>query len=148
MISKALPVVGLLFFPGETKMKKHLTTVIATLLFACTSSATAADDNQNKAKAAAKQEKAEAAVRITLGPNVEHVTATSAVIHWATDRVAANQVKYRSGKGEWKNAFKRQGSKDHYAKLTGLTPDSTVEYQILTRDGDVRKTGDFKTAAK
>lgn len=100
-----------------------------------------------KQKETAKQEKAEAAVQITMGPRVEHITGTSAVIHWATDRVAANQVKYRSADGAWKNAYKREGGKDHYAKLTGLKPNENVEFQILTRDGDVRKSGSFKTAS-
>ena len=127
-------------------MKKQIITLVAVAMFALSSTSAIAADN--KKTSTAKQEKAEAAVKITLGPKVEHITATSAVIHWATDRVAANQVKYRSGNGEWKNAFKRQGSKDHYAKLTGLTPNSTVEYQILTRDGDVRQQGSFQTAAK
>ena len=31
--------------------------------------------------------------------------------------------------------------------MRGLTPNTTYEYQILTRDGDVRTSGQFKTAA-
>ena len=124
-------------------MKNRFLTFTAALLIAIPTFAVS-----DKKTETAKQEKAEAAVKITLGPTVQHITATTAVIHWATDRVAANQVKYRSGNGKWKNAFKREGSKDHYAKLTGLTPNSNVEYQILTRDGDVRQQGNFQTTAK
>lgn len=123
-------------------MKRML---IATMILSIASLGSAQSSGEQKSSEA-KQEKAEAAVQITMGPKVQNITGTSAVIHWATDRVAANQLKYRSGDGEWKTEFKQTGSKDHYAKLTGLKPNETVEYQILTRDGDVRKSGSFKTA--
>jgi hypothetical protein len=117
--------------------------VAASFTLPCLGQTTA---DSKKPVESAKQEKAEKAVQITMGPKVQNITGTSATLHWATDTVASNQVKYRSGNGEWKTEYKKEGSKDHYAKLTGLKPNETVEYQILTRDGDVRKSGNFKTA--
>jgi hypothetical protein len=61
-----------------------------------------------------------------------------------TNNVAANQIQYRQvGSGEWKNVYDQRGSKDHSLQLKGLTPGQTYEYHILTRDGDVRSTGQF-----
>jgi hypothetical protein len=91
------------------------------------------------------QEKAEKAVQITSGPTVTaDSTGANATITWTTNNVAANQVRYRpvSG-GSYKNAFDKEGSKNHSLQLTGLTPGQTYEYQILTRDGDVRTSGQF-----
>jgi hypothetical protein len=120
--------------------------LVSTMILSLASFASAQSTAAEK-QSEAKQEKAEKAVQITMGPKVQNITGTSATLHWATDSMAANQVKYRSGSGEWKTEYKKEGSKDHYAKLTGLKPNETVEYQILTRDGDVRKSGSFKTAA-
>jgi hypothetical protein len=44
-------------------------------------------------------------------------------------------------------AFHAGGSRDHSLQLTGLQPGQTYEWQILTRDGDVRTSGQFQTAA-
>lgn len=90
----------------------------------------------------------EKAVQLTQGPNITNITGNSATIHWTTDKVAANHVKYRvAGSGNWQSVFHPGGSKDHSLQLTGLQPGQTYEWQILTRDGDVRTSGQFQTAA-
>jgi hypothetical protein len=94
---------------------------------------------------AQSQERAEKAVQITSGPTVTaDSTGQNATMTWTTNNVAANQVKYRpvSG-GNWKTAYDKQGSKNHSLQLSGLTAGQTYEYQILTRDGDVRTSGQF-----
>jgi hypothetical protein len=94
------------------------------------------------------QDKAEQSVTITQGPTITNITGTSATAKWTTDKVAANQVKYRpvSG-GSWKSEFESQGSKDHQLQLSGLQPNTAYEYQIMTREGHVRTSGQFKTAS-
>lgn len=90
----------------------------------------------------------EKAVHITQGPTITNITGNSATIHWTTDKVAANHVKYRvAGSGNWQSAYHPGGSKDHSLQLTGLQPGQTYEWQILTRDGDIRTSGQFQTAA-
>lgn len=87
-------------------------------------------------------------VQITQGPTISNITGNTASIHWTTDKNAANHVKYRvAGSGNWQSAFHAGGSRDHSLQLTGLQPGQTYEWQILTRDGDVRTSGQFQTAA-
>ena len=90
----------------------------------------------------------EKAVQISQGPTISNISGTTATIHWTTDKVAANHVRYRvAGTGNWQSAYHAGGSKDHSLQLTGLQPGKTYEWQILTRDGDVRTSGQFQTAA-
>lgn len=90
----------------------------------------------------------EKAVQITQGPNITNITGNSATIHWTTNKVAANHVKYRvAGSGNWQSAYHPGGSTDHSLQLTNLQPGQTYEWQILTRDGDIRTSGQFQTAA-
>jgi hypothetical protein len=94
------------------------------------------------------QDKAEQSVTITQGPTITNITGDSATIKWTTDKVAANHVKYRPVTGgEWKSEFEGQGTKDHQLQMTGLQPNTTYEYQILTREKNVRTSGQFKTAS-
>jgi len=87
-------------------------------------------------------------VKITQGPTVSNITGNSATLHWSTDKTAANHVKYRpAGSGSWQSAYDAGGSKDHSVQLTGLQPGKTYEWQILTRDGDIRTSGQFQSAA-
>lgn len=87
-------------------------------------------------------------VQITQGPTISNISGTSATIHWTTDKNASNHVKYRvAGSGNWQSAYHAGGSRDHSLQLTGLQPGQTYEWQILTRDGDVRTSGQFQTAA-
>lgn len=90
----------------------------------------------------------EKAVHITQGPNITAITGNSATVQWKTDKTAANHVKYReAGTGNWQSAYHPGGSTDHSLQLTNLQPNKTYEWQILTRDGDVRTSGQFQTAA-
>jgi hypothetical protein len=86
-------------------------------------------------------------VQITQGPTVTNITGTSATINWTTDKKAANHVKYRVANEAWKSAYTAGGSTNHSAQLTGLQPGQTVDWQILTQDGDVRTSGQFQTAS-
>jgi len=87
-------------------------------------------------------------IKITQGPTISNITGNSATMHWTTDKTAANHVKYRpAGSGSWQSAYDAGGSKDHSVQLTGLQPGKTYEWQILTRDGDVRTSGQFQSAA-
>ncbi len=87
-------------------------------------------------------------VQITSGPNITNISGNSATIHWTTNKAGANHVKYReAGTGNWQSAYHAGGGTDHSLQLTGLQPGKSYEYQILTRDGDVRTSGQFQTAA-
>jgi hypothetical protein len=90
--------------------------------------------------------RAERAVHITQGPTITHNNGTSATLEWTTDREAANRVQYRrAGSHEqWRKAYHSGGSGHHSMQLTGLRPGDTYEYEILTRDGDVRTRGEFR----
>lgn len=87
-------------------------------------------------------------VHITQGPTVTNISGNSATLQWNTDKTAANHVKYRvANSGTWQSAYHAGGSTNHSVELTGLQPGQTYEWQILTRDGDVRTSGQFQTAA-
>ena len=47
----------------------------------------------------------------------------------------------------WKSAYAAGGGTSHSLQLTGLEPGKTYEWQILTRDGDLRTAGQFQSAA-
>lgn len=95
----------------------------------------------------AMDQKGEKAVHITQGPTVNNVTGNSATITWTTDKPGANHVRYKvAGSNEqWKSAFHSGGGTSHTLELTGLQANKTYEWQILTRDGDVRQQGQFQT---
>lgn len=87
-------------------------------------------------------------IQITQGPTVTNISGNAATITWTTDKTAANHVKYRvAGSGNWQSAYHPGGSRDHSLQLTNLQPGQTYEWQILTRDGDVRTSGQFQAAA-
>jgi Repeat of unknown function (DUF5648)/Purple acid Phosphatase, N-terminal domain len=90
----------------------------------------------------------ERAVQITQGPNVTNITGESATINWTTNSNGANQVRYRvAGSNQpWQSAYHQGGGTNHSLQLTGLEPGRTYEWQILTRDGDMRTGGQFQTA--
>src|SRR5689334_24331882 len=94
------------------------------LAFGLTTGAYAAQD---------KLSGSEADVQITQQPTATHVTGDQAILTWKTDSTAANNVLYRQvGTNEWKHEFLPKGSKDHWVKISGLQPNTTYEYQILT----------------
>jgi hypothetical protein len=89
----------------------------------------------------------EKAVQITSGPNITNITPTAATINWTTNSAGANHVRYRvAGSNEaWKSAYHPGGGTSHSLQLSGLEPGKTYEWQILTRDGDLRTAGQFQT---
>jgi hypothetical protein len=91
----------------------------------------------------------EKAVQITQGPNISNITGNSATINWTTNSAGANHVRYRvaGSNSAWKSAYAPGGGTNHSLQLTGLEPGKTYEWQILTRDGDLRTAGQFQSAA-
>lgn len=91
----------------------------------------------------------EKAVQITQGPNISNITGNSATINWTTNSAGANHVRYRvaGSNSAWKSAYASGGGTSHSLQLTGLEPGKTYEWQILTRDGDLRTAGQFQSAA-
>src|SRR5262249_37517432 len=89
----------------------------------------------------------EKAVHITSGPNITNITPTAATINWTTNSAGANHVRYRiAGSNDaWKSAYHQGGGTSHSLQMTGLQPGKTYEWQILTRDGDLRTAGQFAT---
>jgi hypothetical protein len=92
----------------------------------------------------------ERAVRITQGPNVTNITGESATMNWSTSSSGANHVRYREAGSnhDWQSAYHQGGGTNHSIQLTGLQPGKTYEWQILTRDGDLRMSGQFQTAGR
>src|SRR4029077_5800451 len=87
-------------------------------------------------------------VRITQGPNITNINGDSATINWTTSSSGANHVRYRvaGSNSGWRDAYHQGGGNNHSLQLTGLEPNRTYEWQILTRDGDLRTAGQFQTA--
>jgi len=89
-------------------------------------------------------------VRIVRGPDIVNVTDDSATINWITNFSGANHVRYRvaGSNDQWQSAYLQGGGTNHSLQLTGLQPGRTYEWQILTRDGDLRTSGQFQTARR
>jgi len=89
-------------------------------------------------------------VRIVRGPDIVNVTDDSATINWITNFSGANQVRYRvaGSNDQWQSAYHQCGGTNHSLQLTGLQPGRTYDWQILTRDGDLRTSGQFQTARR
>lgn len=90
---------------------------------------------------------AEKDVHIVQGPEITHVTGHSASIRWVTNAPGANHVRYRiaGSHDQWQSAYHQGGGREHALELSNLEPGRTYEWQILTRDGDMRKEGTFQT---
>jgi len=86
-------------------------------------------------------------VRIVRGPDIVNVTDDSATINWITNFSGANHVRYRvaGSNDQWQSAYHQGGGTNHSVQLTGLQPGRTYDWQILTRDGDLRTSGQFQT---
>src|ERR1043165_3423199 len=91
----------------------------------------------------------EKAVHITSGPSITNITGSSATINWTTNSAGANHVRYRvaGSNSAWKSAYAAGGGTNHSLQMSGLEPGKTYEWQILTRDGDLRTAGQFQSAA-
>jgi hypothetical protein len=125
----------------ETKSMKRTVTLLGLSLMLLATVAFAQrpmDDNNERA------------VRITQGPNITNITGKSANMHWTTNSNGANHVRYRvaGSNSSWQSAYHQGGGTSHSLQLTGLEPGRTYEWQILTRDGDLRTSGQFQTARK
>lgn len=89
-------------------------------------------------------------VRIVRGPDIVNVTDDSATINWVTNSSGANHVRYRvaGSNDQWQSAYHQGGGNNHSLQLTGLQPGRTYDWQILTRDGDLRTSGQFQTTRR
>jgi hypothetical protein len=89
-------------------------------------------------------------VRIVRGPDIVNVTDNSATVNWTTNFSGANHVRYRvaGSNDQWQSAYQQGGGTNHSLQLTGLQPGRTYEWQMLTRDGDLRTSGQFQTARR
>jgi Repeat of unknown function (DUF5648)/Fibronectin type III domain len=127
------------FSKRETKSMKRTVTLLglSLMLLATVAFAQRPMDDAN-----------ERAVRITQGPKITNITGESATIHWTTNTSGANHVRYRvaGSNHPWQSAYHQGGGTNHSLQLTGLEPNKTYEWQILTRDGDLRTQGQFQTA--
>lgn len=106
---------------------------------------TSSDKDKSNAAQEAKEEAGERAVHITSGPNVANLTGTSATLDWTTNKAGANDVHYNCGWGKDKIAYHRGGGTNHSVTLSGLKPNSTCTWKVMTHDGDLRKEGSFQT---
>ncbi|HET9280990.1 MAG TPA: fibronectin type III domain-containing protein [Candidatus Angelobacter sp.] len=124
---------------------KRIFTIVGLSLMLLGAAAWAQKPDQQKSRAI--DSKAEKAVHITQGPNVSNISGNAATINWSTNINGANHVRYRiaGSHDEWQSAYHQGGGTTHTLELTGLQSHKTYEYQILTRDGDVRKQGEFQT---
>jgi Purple acid Phosphatase, N-terminal domain len=116
-------------------MRRILTALATSLMFLAMGAW--AQKSMDQKPAHQMDEKSEKAVQITQGPTIT----------WTTDKPGANHVRYRvaGSNGEWKSAYHSGGGTTHNLQFTGLEPSKTYEWQILTRDGDVRQQGQFQT---
>ena len=107
-------------------------------------------DDKNKKTTSAQQRDNDADdkngdIDVVSGPNVEPAS-DHAVIHWKTDKVSASSIKYGTSQNDMSQEQKISGgSRDHDVTLTGLQPGTKYYFEILSRNGQVRKTGEFTT---
>lgn len=110
---------------------------------------TAQSQDKDQSKTAdAREDAGERAVHITSGPNVANVSGTSATLDWITNKAGANDVHYNCGWGKDKIAYHRGGGTNHSVTLSGLKPNSTCTWKVMTHDGDLRKEGSFHTPGR
>jgi|GEM_PF-4775226 len=70
------------------------------------------------------------------GPVVEGITRTGATALWTTDEASAPRVEYRVRGGAPGFTVSAQGplGREHRIELTGLSPGTTYEYRVVSRD--------------
>jgi Fibronectin type III domain. len=107
-------------------------------------------DDQNKKTTSAQQKDNDADdkngdIDVVSGPDVQPAN-DHAVIRWRTDKVSASSIKYGTSQNNMSQEQKISGgSRDHNVTLTGLQPGTKYYFEILSRNGQVRKTGEFTT---
>ncbi len=90
---------------------------------------------------------------IISGPTVSALTATTATVVWETDTFAKSKIKYRKqGTSTWTtksvNTVLTSGKWKATASLTGLTANTTYEYQVQASvDSPLTPTRTFRTLA-
>lgn len=78
------------------------------------------------------------------GPYVQNVTATSAVVCWATATAGPGTVEYGTTRLYGSRATQTASVRDHQVRLTGLTPGTQYFYRAT--GGGFTATGSFRTA--
>ena len=93
----------------------------------------------------AREEALERSVQIVNGPDVD-AGHRSATIRWTTNKTAASDVWLTGGgiRGH-RTSYVRGGSRDHRVMFSNLRPNTTYNFAIRTREGEVRKEGSFTT---
>lgn len=71
---------------------------------------------------------------ITAGPSASSVSGTSATIAWGTDEPATSQVEYGLTPAYGGSASVSGYAASHSVPLTGLTPETTYHYRVLSTD--------------
>jgi phosphodiesterase/alkaline phosphatase D-like protein len=106
---------------------------------------TAPQDKDDKAKTSAQAQNDNGDIDVVSGPNVQPAN-DHAVIRWSTDKVSASSIRYGTSQNNMSQEQKISGgSRDHNVTLTGLQPGTKYYFEILSRNGQVRKTGEFTT---
>ncbi len=87
-------------------------------------------------------------VRFSQGPDITNITGENATMSWASENNRADQVRFREAGSNygWQSASAGGGGTSRVARLRGLRPGRTYEWQILERDGDLLGSGQFRTA--
>src|SRR4051812_36510565 len=94
---------------------------------------------------AAQNNNGSAEIDVVSGPSVD-AASDHATIRWSTDKVSASSIKYGTDQNNMSQEKKISGgSRDHNVTLTGLQPGTKYFYEIVSRSGQVRKTGEFTT---
>ena len=75
-----------------------------------------------------------AAPVITSGPAVTFITGTTAKIEWLTDEFSSSEVQYGTTGSYGSDASGAGSTKNHSVTLTGLTPETTYHYSVLSTD--------------
>jgi len=106
---------------------------------------TAAQDKDDKSKQTTKANDQDGDIDVVSGPSVD-AASDHAVIRWSTDKVSASSIKYGTSQNNMSQEKKISGgSRDHNVTLTGLQSGTKYFYEIVSRNGSVRKTGEFTT---
>src|SRR4051812_15217034 len=94
---------------------------------------------------AAQNNNGSAEIDVVSGPSVD-AASDHATIRWSTDKVSASSIKYGTDQNNMSQEKKISGgSRDHNVTLTGLQSGTKYFYEIVSRNGTVRKTGEFTT---